>query len=177
VQTLAARTGLPLFLHNRNVGRDLYDLLQEHRGCWKAGGVVHSYDDTADLAQSFQADLGLYIGVNGCSLRTEESLEVLRKALPLDRLLLETDCPYCEVRPTHPGYSYIQTHWQAKAEKKFQRGLTVKNRQEPCHILLIAEIVAAVQGVPVHTVAEAAYKNSLDLFGWTSDDDGDEERA
>ena len=171
LQTLAVQTGLPLFLHNRNVGRDLYHLLAQHRDCWKAGGVVHSFDDTAELATAFMQDLGMYIGLNGCSLRTEESLTVVREALPLDRILLETDCPYCEVRATHPGYQYINTKWEAKAEKKFQPGLTVKNRQEPCHIVQIAEVVAAVKQVPLQELADAVYENSCRLYGFQDDQD------
>ena len=169
LQTLAATTGLPLFLHNRSVGRDLYDLLGQHRDCWKMGGVVHSFDDTADLATSFIQDLGLYIGLNGCSLRTDESLAVV-KELPMDRILLETDCPYCEVRATHPGHKYIQTTWPARAEKKFERGCTVKNRQEPCHIIQIAEVVAAVKQVTLSTLAEQVHQNSFRLYGWTSEE-------
>ncbi len=83
---------LPLFLHNRNVGTDLLDVLRRDRR--RHNGVVHSFDDTLELAQQFIA-LGLYIGINGCSLKTKENLEVV-KQLPLEKILLETDCPYCK---------------------------------------------------------------------------------
>jgi Tat protein secretion system quality control protein TatD with DNase activity len=57
-------------------------------GKWR--GVVHSFDDTLELAQLFMNDLGLYIGLNGCSLRTKENLATVQQ-LPLDRILLETE--------------------------------------------------------------------------------------
>ena len=90
LERLAAPTGLPLFLHNRSVEADLYRILAEHQNDWKGGGVVHSFDDTLELATKFTEDLGLYIGLNGCSLRTEESLQTV-KDLPLERILLETE--------------------------------------------------------------------------------------
>jgi TatD DNase family protein len=159
---VAKPTGLPLFLHNRNVGTDLYDILQQNKDCWtKHKGVVHSFDDTLELAELFLPDF--YIGLNGCSLRTEESLAVVQ-ALPLDRILLETDCPYCEVRAAHPGYAYIQTHFEAKAEKKFERGKCVKSRQEPCHIIQVAEVIAGVKQLPLLEVSEACFQNSMACF-------------
>lgn len=77
------------------------------------------------------------------------------------------------MRPTHAGYKYIQTQapFPARAEKKFERGCCVKNRQEPCHIVQVAEIVAGVKDVPLHTVAAACYENSLRLFGWNEEKD------
>lgn len=166
LQGIAKVAGLPLFLHNRNVGLDLYDILMANKDCWEKSGVVHSFDDTIELASKF-LDAGLYIGLNGCSLRTEENLHTVAK-LPLNRLLLETDCPYCGVRKTHPGYEHIKTFFDEKAEKKFVMGLPVKNRQEPCHIVQVAEIVASVQGrkEELEEVVATIYQNSLDLFGW-----------
>jgi TatD DNase family protein len=75
-------------------------------------------------------------------------------------------CPYCEVRKTHAGYRFIQTHFSSVAEKKFEAGMTVKNRQEPCHVVQVAEIVAGCKTISIDSVADACYKNSLKLFGW-----------
>lgn len=166
LQTLAKPTKLPLFLHNRSVGTDLYDILKDHQDCWfDQGGVVHSFDDTLELARKFIDDLNVYIGLNGCSLRTPENLATAR-ALPLNRILLETDSPYCEIRSTHAGYSYIQTHFDAKAEKKYEPGKCVKNRQEPCHIVQVAQVLAGCKQVPLEEVARTCHDNTLQLYGW-----------
>lgn len=166
LEVLATNTGLPLFLHNRSVGSDLYDLLKNHQDCWKRGGVVHSFDDTHELAMKFVDDLGLYIGLNGCSLRTEENLQVA-KELPLERILLETDCPFCEVRRTHAGYHHVKTTFATKQEKKFVKGQCVKGRCEPSQILQVAEGVAGAKGLTLQEVANCCYESSLKLYGWT----------
>jgi TatD DNase family protein len=172
LQVLAKGTGLPLFLHNRNAQDNLRDLLERHADCWRSqqdrddrvGGVVHSFDDSVELAGKF-IDMGLFIGINGCSLKTQENLETVRQ-LPLDRLVLETDCPYCEIRSTHAGYRHLDpsTVPPARPEKKFQPGLTVKSRQEPCHIVQVAQVVASVKGVDASEVASACYDNAMQLF-------------
>lgn len=104
LQEIALPLNLPLFLHNRSAQSDLLDLLlflqREYLGAssssaprkWNGTfrGVVHSFDDTIELAQAFIEQLGLYIGINGCSLRTAENLATVRQ-LPLERILLETE--------------------------------------------------------------------------------------
>jgi TatD DNase family protein len=159
--------GLPLFLHNRSVGKDLLDILLEHNKDDRVPikGVVHSFDDSLELALAF-IDFGLYIGLNGCSLKTEENLEVV-KGLPLDKILLETDCPYCEIKATHAGHKHIQTTFAGmkKADKKFETGKLVKGRNEPCQIVQVAEVIAGVKGIPVEEVARVCYQNSMELYG------------
>ena len=92
---VAATTNLPLYLHNRESGDDLYEILSEYKDMLSTNGnegirgIVHSFDESIDIAKQFMS-LGLYIGINGCSLKTEENLNVA-KQIPLDRLILETD--------------------------------------------------------------------------------------
>jgi len=92
---VASSTNLPLYLHNRESGDDLYEILSEYKdklstdGNEGIRGIVHSFDESIDIAKQFMS-LGLYIGINGCSLKTEENINVA-KQIPLDRLILETD--------------------------------------------------------------------------------------
>ncbi|KAL3903534.1 MAG: hypothetical protein SGILL_010409 [Bacillariaceae sp.] len=159
---------LPLFLHNRSVGRDLLDELKRQKEETKIDlkGVVHSFDDTLELAQEF-IDLGFYIGLNGCSLKTKENLEVV-KELPLSSILLETDCPYCEIKATHAGFEHIQTTFEKKPDKKFVMGLGVKGRSEPNQIIQVAEVIAGVKDIPVEEVANVCYQNSMNLYGFST---------
>ncbi|KAI8388485.1 uncharacterized protein BYT42DRAFT_592390 [Radiomyces spectabilis] len=137
---LAEITGLPMFLHNRNTGGDFYDMIKTNRHKFKHG-VVHSFTGSIDEMRAL-IDLGLYIGVNGCSLKTEENLQVV-KEIPEDRLMIETDAPWCDIRPTHASHQYlskIPAEEQAcysppsKKKEKFEPGCMVKSRCEPCTI-------------------------------------------
>ena len=163
-QSASELENLPLFLHNRNVSSDLLEVLRKDTR--RQRGVVHSFDDTLELALQF-IDLGLYIGLNGCSLKTSENLEVA-KALPLDKILLETDCPYCEIKQSHAGFGFLSTKFEKKADKKFESGKMVKGRNEPCQIIQVAEVIAGIKGISVQEVADACYENSLRLYGFGS---------
>lgn len=80
-------------------------------------------------------------GINGCSLKTEENLAVMAQ-IPVGRLLLETDSPYCDVRPSHAGKRYVSTTHPAKDKKKYDEGMLVKGRNEPCNIVSVFEVVS-----------------------------------
>lgn len=92
---------LPLFLHSRNSFDDFYDIIKRNKAKIRNGGVVHSFDGTLEQANAF-IDFGFYIGINGCSLKTEEQLQSVAN-IPTSHLLLETDCPWCAIRPSHAG--------------------------------------------------------------------------
>jgi TatD DNase family protein len=78
--------------------------------------------------------LDLFIGLNGCSLKTKENLDVV-KNIPLDRILLETDSPYCDIRNTHASSNFIKTNFDRIKKEKMQKGLICKDRNEPCMIM------------------------------------------
>ncbi|KND94099.1 Deoxyribonuclease Tat-D [Tolypocladium ophioglossoides CBS 100239] len=100
---------LPLFLHSRAAHSDFVSLLKGAFGDrlerLEKGGVVHSFTGTAEEMRELM-DLGLYIGINGCSFKTAENCAVVRE-VHLDRIMLETDGPWCEVRPSHEGWKYL----------------------------------------------------------------------
>ncbi|KAH8175674.1 tatD related DNase domain-containing protein [Sarocladium implicatum] len=204
---------LPLFLHSRAAHQDFVKLLKAAFGSklekLEKGGVVHSFTGSAEEMRELM-DLGLYIGINGCSFKTAENCEVV-KEVQLDRLMLETDGPWCEVRPSHEGWKYLlakhskqngQTatsggtetpvsgtegpktqqpkkqgkknqqkepelpeRWKVVKKEKWAEGAMVKGRNEPCHIERVAAIVAAIKGVSEEEVCEAAWRNSVRVFG------------
>lgn len=76
-----------MYLHSRNCEEDFLKIIRENRYKFSTG-VVHSYTGSKNELKDL-LDLGLYIGVNGCSFKTEENIEVV-KEIPLDRIMLET---------------------------------------------------------------------------------------
>ncbi|XP_022128481.2 putative deoxyribonuclease TATDN1 isoform X2 [Pieris rapae] len=154
---------LPLFLHCRAAADDLVSILERHRDNI-TGGVVHSFDGSYTALQKI-LDLNLHIGINGCSLRTEENLEVVAK-IPQDKLLIETDSPWCEVKPTHPGHKHVVTKRPTVKKEKLtlENDSLVKGRNEPVNIVQVLEILAAVRNEDINELAEAIYENTTKLF-------------
>lgn len=179
---------LPLFLHSRAAAEDFERLLKPRLEDLPAKGVVHSFTGSVEEMQRL-VDLGLDIGVNGCSLKTAENLEVV-KAIPLERMQLETDGPWCEVRSTSAGMGTLDEitttsggeAYRTKDEilasfpksvkkEKWNEDSIVKGRNEPCMIGLVAEIVARVKGVTAKEVSELAWRNSCKMFGLDENND------
>jgi TatD DNase family protein len=109
-------------------------------------------------------EAGLYIGVNGCSLKTAEQLEVI-KTIPLDRMMLETDAPWCGVKRTHAGHGFVKTSFDtATRPNKKSSEQCMKDRCEPCHIVHVAEVVAAIHDTTVEDVAGVTTENARKVF-------------
>ncbi|KAL2843973.1 hypothetical protein BJX68DRAFT_243412 [Aspergillus pseudodeflectus] len=163
---LAVEIQLPLFLHSRAAHEDFERLLTPRLEKLPKRGLVHSFTGTLEEMEKLVA-LGLDIGINGCSLKTEENLEVV-KAIPLDRIQIETDGPWCEIRPSHASSKFLQgapALPKAVKKERWQKGFMVKGRNEPVAIAQVAHVIAGVKGITVEEVCEAAWKNSIGMFG------------
>lgn len=99
---LAVELQFPLFLHSRAASDDFEKLLAPRLPKLPKRGLVHSFTGTMEEMERMVA-LGLDVGVNGCSMKTEENLEVV-KAIPLDRLQIETDGPWVSFPPFQASY-------------------------------------------------------------------------
>jgi TatD DNase family protein len=89
---LATELQMPLFLHSRACSEDFERLLGSRLDRLPKRGLVHSFTGTVEEMQRIVA-MGFDIGINGCSMKTEENLSVV-KEVPLDRLQIETDGPW-----------------------------------------------------------------------------------
>jgi TatD DNase family protein len=135
---LAHRLDLPICLHDRESTDDLLAILRdtgaEHRG------VVHSFLGDAELAQEF-LDLGLHLGIGGpVTFPKNGALREAVKHVPVERLLIETDCPYLTPVP--------------------YRG----RRNEPSYVAFVAEEIARVKETSVEDGSRWTTENAVRLF-------------
>ncbi|MDP2735719.1 MAG: TatD family hydrolase [bacterium] len=137
---LAQEFGLPVILHCRKAHEDLIDFLSPHQG--KVRGVVHCYTGDVQQAERFY-NLGLSFGFNGLILKKVPALprpEDIISAIPLERIVLETDSPY--LVPPEAGHE----------------------RNEPLFVTYVAEEIARIKKIPVEDVALATTENARRLF-------------
>nr|XP_023907916.1 deoxyribonuclease Tat-D-like [Quercus suber] len=164
---LAIELQMPLFLHSRAAAEDFERLLRTRLDMLPKKGLVHSFTGSLEEMKSLVA-LGFDIGINGCSLKTEENLAVVAE-IPLERLQIETDGPWCEMRPSHASAKFFKEADapelpKAVKKEKWCAEAMVKGRNEPCTITRVAWVVARVKGVTVGEVCEQAWHNSIRMF-------------
>eukprot|EP01128_Nolandella_sp_AFSM9_P006047 TRINITY_DN3042_c0_g2_i1.p2 TRINITY_DN3042_c0_g2~~TRINITY_DN3042_c0_g2_i1.p2 ORF type:complete len:317 (+),score=64.33 TRINITY_DN3042_c0_g2_i1:32-952(+) len=158
---LAEETGLPLFLHMRACAEPFTKIVEKNRDRF-THGVVHSFDGTLEEAEKLLS-LGLFIGLNGCSLKTAANLEVVSK-LPQDRIMIETDAPWCQVRPSHAGSSHIKTKISDVKKQRFSPGCVVKGRNEPQHLIQVLEVIAGCRGEDIEELSKVVYQTTQSVF-------------
>ena len=136
---LARAVGLPLVVHVREAHIEAAELLRAE-GAAAVGGVIHCFTGARDDARRY-LDLGFHVSVAGIvTFKNADALRAAVRAVPRDRLLVETDAPYLAPVP-HRG-----------------------RRNEPAHVRVVAQAVAAVRGEPLDAVAEATSANAYRLF-------------
>jgi len=163
---LAEEMQLPLFLHSRACSKDFERILSARLDKLPKRGLVHSFTGTVQELEAL-VELGFDVGINGCSMKTQENLEAVR-AIPLDRLQIETDGPWCEIRASHASSQYLRdgpSIPKAVKKEKWQKGWMVKGRNEPATIVQLAHVIAKVKGIRTEEVCEAAWRNSTEMFG------------
>ena len=131
---LAAETGLPVFLHERDAHDRFLAILKEH---WPhlTGGVVHCFTGSAAALDAY-LELGLHVGITGwvCDERRGKGLRGMVGRIPLNRLMIETDAPFLTPRITPSG-------------------VKLPRRNEPSFLPHVAEAVAQCAGQPLSVIA------------------------
>lgn len=135
---LAEEKNVPVIIHNRAATEDIENILiNETKGDLK--GVVHCFSGDIDFADKI-LDMGLYISFTGnITYRNFKNTDLI-KNIPIERILIETDCPYITPEP-----------------KRSQRN-------EPVNVCLVAEKIADIKGLPLEKVIKITYENTCRLF-------------
>ncbi len=136
---LAGETGLPVIIHSRDAARDTLDILKG----WqkeKTKGVIHCFAYTKEMAREY-LNMDYYFGIGGV-LTFKNARRLLEAAdyIPMERILLETDCPYLSPEP--------------------YRG----KRNQSGHIELVAERLAELKKLTKEEVLAQTWQNALDFY-------------
>ncbi len=96
---LARELRLPVIVHDREAHQDTLRILKEHK-VWECGGVFHCYSGSAEMVREITDELGMYIAFGGTvTFKNAHKPREAAKAVPSDRLLIETDSPYLAPTP------------------------------------------------------------------------------
>jgi len=162
---LACRLKKPLFIHEREASAALINVLNKYKEDLPPA-VVHCFTGTEMEAKEYIA-MGLYIGITGF-LWKDRSDNGVRQALatgkiPLDRLVLETDAPYMFPKLNDKRLSIYQSHFSSISQKLLK--FCSFNRNEPCALAGICELIAAIMQRPAEEVAEVTTRNAIKIYG------------
>ncbi|MGR5261498.1 TatD family hydrolase [Vibrio astriarenae] len=136
---VAVELNKPLIIHTRQAREDTLAILREY-GADKCGGVIHCFTEELDFAQQAMA-LGFCISISGIvTFRQATELKEVVKAVPLERLLIETDSPYLAPVP-HRG-----------------------KENQPAYVVEVAAYIAQLKGVSLSEIGEITSNNFRNLF-------------
>jgi TatD DNase family protein len=141
-QIAVARTAnLPLIFHHRDAFEDFTAILRDE---WQPGmrGVVHCFTGDTAQAKTYVQEFGLYLGIGGIiTFKAAQPIRDAVAAVGIDRLVLETDCPYLAPVPHRGG------------------------RNEPAYVADTAKALAQILELPLADVASQTTANAKTLFG------------
>lgn len=136
---LAREIGKPVVIHSRDACQDTLDVMKAEK-CGEIGGVIHCYAYTKETAREY-LDMGFFFGIGG--VLTFKNARKLREAveyIPLDNLVIETDCPYLAPEPN--------------------RG----KRNSSLNLPYVVAQLAAVKGLSEEEIRKATWRNACRLY-------------
>jgi len=140
---LASKVRLPVVIHSRNAKDEVFEILSEWVAGLKVGdrpvGVLHCFSGDAEFGRKY-IDMGFLISFAGPVTYPKSSAANVAKEIPLEKMLIETDCPFLAPQ-AHRG-----------------------KRNEPSYVSYVASKIAEVKGVSSESVAEITSANAIRLF-------------
>ena len=136
---LAGEVQKPVIIHDREAHRDVLDMVRNERA-HLSGGIFHCFSGSVEMLRDV-LDLGFYVSLGGAvTFKNARRLLDVVLYVPIDRLLLETDCPYMAPEP-----------WRGK-------------RNDSAKMIRTAERIAEIKGLTTEEVSAAAMRNAKSFF-------------
>lgn len=136
---LAKEVDLPVVIHTRDAAQETFDILKEAQD-GNLRGVLHCYSGSPEMTLEY-VKLGFYISLAGpITFKNSRVSREVAKVVPLDKLLIETDCPYLTPEP--------------------YRG----KRNEPIFVKYVGGTIADIRGITYEELAKATNRNTKELF-------------
>lgn len=136
---LAREVKLPVIIHSRDAAKDTVDIMHAQKA-GEIGGVVHCFAYTKETAKIF-LDMGFYIGIGGVlTFKNAKKLKEAVEYIPMNRIVLETDCPYLAPEPF--------------------RG----KRNSSLNLPYVIDAISMLKGVPKEEVARIVWENAHQLY-------------
>lgn len=136
---LAREVKMPVIIHSRDAAKDTLDIMKAAKS-EEIGGVIHCFSYSVEIAREY-LDMGFYLGVGGVvTFKNSKKLKDVVEYAPLDRILLETDCPYMSPVP-HRG-----------------------ERNNSLNLVYVAEEIARIKGVDYDTVVQTTRDNAKRMY-------------
>lgn len=137
--TLAEEVNLPVIIHDRDAHGDCIEILKKH-DIKRTGGVMHCYSGSTEMAKELMPT-GIYFGFGGTlTFKNAKKVRAAAEAIPIDRILLETDCPYLAPEPMR------------------------SKRNSSLYMHYVAEKLAEIKGITVEEVEEITTCNAKKLY-------------
>ena len=137
---LAKREGLPVIIHSRDAAEDTLKLMKRIHA-EEIPGVIHCFSYSKEMAAEY-VKMGYYIGIGGVvTFKNAKKVKEVAATVPMERILLETDCPYLAPEPN--------------------RG----TRNSSLNLPYVAAEIAHIRGITPEEVIEATRRNAQRLFG------------
>lgn len=136
---LAREIKKPVIIHSRDAAKDTFDIMAA-KNAGEIGGVVHCYSYSAEMAVEY-VKMGFYIGIGGVvTFKNGKKMKEVVEALPMERILLETDSPYLAPEPN--------------------RG----KRNSSLNLVYIAQKIAEIKGIAYEEVVEITLRNAKCMY-------------
>ena len=137
---IAREAELPIIIHSRDAANDTYEVMKANKAD-EIGGVIHCFSYTKEMAEKF-LDMGFYLGIGGVvTFKNSKKLREVVEYMPMDRMVIETDCPYLAPHP-------------------FRGKLN-----EPANVVYIAQEIAKLKNMEIEDVARITTFNAKRMFG------------